>query len=107
MGMAHSITSVRSPAKGSVVRSDATKALMMDDLFECDGLYPCPDFVCGGLAAGGTTKNENRTDHCNLTPLVAKSGVAPLGMLRLRGNRPDPTATSCCSLCSFRVAVRT
>lgn len=34
----------------------------------------------GASGEGGMTRNESRTLHCSLTPLVAKSGVAPLGM---------------------------
>lgn len=52
------------------------------------------------------TRKERRTLHWSLTPLVAKSGVAPLGIARANPTRAESSVVSWCSACRNRVVCR-
>lgn len=55
---------------------------------------------------GGMMRKDSRTDHCSLTPLVPKSGVAPEGMARAKPRRAVSRVISWCSACKRRVIWR-
>lgn len=52
------------------------------------------------------TRNESRTVHCSLTPLVPKSGVAPDGIASAKPIRSESSTISWCSACRRRVIWR-